>query len=297
MYTIAAFVFASVECLARTMGKRALQQPITVATGVTVVEGGALKEPWCIRLKLVSEQQFFLIDRKERHLALLCNLNMSKSRPWTTNGLIMQLQQLRNAKVDKLIIEHECKNDPLSDSTDSVTWKGPRMSAFARSNIPPVIVFDYPSFTTTDGFRVDGRTMHAIPTPTRTAALHIEFNKDMLEYLIMASKSIDLPTPPKRRHDYVDASSDDELPEGVKWIRRGRRRKALGVKYRGADGKKRWHTMTPPANITSDGINDYAQILCKFYEQNHVTPTDSESEDSDDDVRSQKSGHGDDNDA
>ena len=87
-------------------------QPIKISTNVVVVEGGWLKKPWVLDVKIEDGRNFFEISHMDRNLARCVGLDVNERAPFAETTVVSFLAKMRNKKVDELIIEDRQEADP-----------------------------------------------------------------------------------------------------------------------------------------------------------------------------------------
>ena len=214
---------------------------------MTVIQGGFLKAPWCIQMTEPLPGHFFYkLLTADRSLAAALGKDVSTPNPMSGVDLFNYLSRQRDAVVDKLIHEHQMKNDPMANEDVAVTrvTKG-RESLYNAADIPLTLAIVMPSFRDEHrGLDVHEITLNVLATSKRGTAPAIEITEGVLEWLCHATKQTWI-----RDRKRVACSTLDFgfalpiLPSGIKYRKRGGAI-SLCASYSDADGKWGSHQKT-----------------------------------------------------
>ena len=244
-----------------------------------VVEGGELSEPWVPETAVETLEtgegpetiEFLKLCMKDRHLAHALGMNCEQVSPFQNTSLFKHLEELRDAKVDELIMEDLFSKDPmakkrLGGSKVAVPMIG-RETKFHKANIPPVIWIH----VSHDDI---GRDIRVVATAKRGVNVYIECTEDNLQWLRDAICLVWN----KKKNRKTPASLADlpELEDGLKWRQRGEVL-AIAVDYY-KDDKKRTHQKVvkrhEDPHVFSELVRQASSACLEFYYKNHQEPTD-----------------------
>lgn len=168
-------------------------------------------------------------------------------------SVISFIKAARNLAVDKHIVEHIKKNDPMAEvvTLDHMSPRD-RVNAFHDANVPAVLGVQQQAFVTDHGDHIEAQTINILSSPTRHKKLYLQMTSDNIKWLSML---FNRRTNPEDAIESDDDSDDEDArvesikplmppgvivvkgpktgPTGHAWILRlqGAKRKQIQINY------------------------------------------------------------------
>ena len=258
--------------------------PFTITRDVVCVNGGhGGSIDWLLEVSTVNnvptddntviDVETFKVTMEDRSLAKFMGLDCSKRKPFEGTTLIAHMGKLRNAAVDRYILEANVCDDPMGDvSVDSSSKvRGNRSKAFDDAQVPEMITIEVCGFTRDDGARVPTKRLRVVSTPRRDVHLQIELSESTLGWMghaIMHTWDVD--GAPWVKNTVPNALDNlPELPEGVTYKKRGSYCTSIVGYYRNTDGL--WKAVTKSignvSHLNAEALQLYVAALAGVVQQ------------------------------
>ena len=139
-------------------------QSVELRKNVIAVHGGYLGSSKLFIEAIVldgDDRNFMVLCRLDRDLARFLGFDNSVKHSWGDNGFLEHMSFVRDAEVDKRIMDHKLKNDPMAAKARRQAIKiRDRIKSFSEANLPRVIEIEFQAFTdATDGTEIPAHTM------------------------------------------------------------------------------------------------------------------------------------------
>lgn len=228
--------------------------PCTVGTR-HYIDGGGLQHSWYPHdVCRVGEDIFVALHNNEYKLKTFFRSKDLSVCPIDA-GFLQHLRELRNVAVDRILLEHFRKDDPLCTELPHAA-----RSLVDASALPRVVQLTFPAMVV-EGLEVPERAVEVICDLVPNAVTKVKLDGDMLETLRAAAISLALSGvgPGKRNR----RAKRDRVRTGYDFIFPDYRREQLWATYRDGDGVER--RLSERADLSSE--DDLARACAQLWEQ------------------------------